>query len=267
MITKKTHWQEICEQFLATTGYDYGDFERDELLNPDPGQKPPAYYSHGDAVVVILLGEPVFPQEKGSYWELLKNRRTKRNYTGKSLTLNELNLLLWGTQGITADLGDYQARTASSAGALYPIETYLLINNVEGLEKGLYHLNVKDWTLEGVKLGDFGDFAVEVTDGQEQTRHAAVNFVWTAMVERTRYKYKERAYRYIFWDSGHIAQNLHLASAELGLGVTTIGHWYDVPMNSFLGIDGKEHLSILMASVGKVAGQDWLADRRPPVQA
>jgi len=82
-------------------------------------------------------------------------------------------------------------------------------------------------------------------------------------VDRSKDKYKERAYRYIFWDAGHAAQNLHIAANSLGLGVTTVGHWYDKEMNEYLGIDGVNHLSILMASVGKVGGGDWLSDRRP----
>lgn len=218
--------------------------------------------NYPDALVKIPLPKPTFPASP-DLWQLFANRRSRRNFIQTPLTLNELNILLWGTQGITADMGDYQLRTTPSAGALYPIETFMLINNVEGLTPGLYHLDVKNWCLEGLKLQNVADFAYQVTDGQDMTTIAAVNFIWTAVVPRTRAKYEERAYRYIWWDSGHMAQNLHIAGNALGLGVTTIGHWFDKEMNEFLGIDGREHLSVLMASVGKVEGADWLHDRRP----
>ena len=107
------------------------------------------------------------------------------------------------------------------------------------------------------KTGSWRDCARKIP------RRAAVNFAWTDVVERTRHKYQERAYRYIWWDVGHVAQNLHVAANALGLGVSTVGRWMDREMNRYLGIDGVSHLSVLMASVGKIAGGDWLKDRRP----
>ncbi|NGQ96983.1 SagB/ThcOx family dehydrogenase [Brevibacillus sp. SYP-B805] len=255
-------WQRICNEFIQATSYAVGDLEKGWAAKYDFSKRPPTYLRYEDAVVRIPLGSPDFPAAPG-LWELLKNRRTMRNFTNVPLSLNELNILLWGTQGITADLGEYQLRTTPSAGALYPIETYLLVNNVEGLEKGLYHLDVEQWTLEGLKLEDVSEVAYRLTEEQEMTRRSAVNFVWTAVVERTKDKYNERAYRYIWWDAGHVAQNLHIVGNGLGLGVATIGHWFDINMNEFLGIDGINHLSVLMASVGKVTGKGWLHDRRP----
>ncbi|MFE8700742.1 SagB/ThcOx family dehydrogenase [Cytobacillus sp. FJAT-54145] len=256
-------WESICEDFIEATSYGYGDLEEGWHLKADLSKKPPTYMKFKDAPVQIQLEKPEF-SEVPSLWDVLQNRRSKRNFIDKPITLNQLNLILWGTQGITADLGDYQVRTTPSAGALYPIETFMLINNVEGLEKGLYHLNVQDWILEGIKLGDFSDFAFDVTEQQEMTKKAAVNFVWTAVIDRTLFKYKERTYRYIWWDVGHVSQNFHLVANALKLGSCTMGHWYDKEMNKFLGIDGRKHLSVLMASVGQVEGKDWLHDRRPP---
>ncbi|RAL25762.1 SagB/ThcOx family dehydrogenase [Thermoflavimicrobium daqui] len=255
-------WQRICNEFIEATSYAYGELEKGWSSKYDYSKRPKPYLTYQNTLFTIPLGQPEFP-DSINLWNVLKNRRSKRNFTNEPISLNELNLLLWGTQGITADLGDYQLRTVPSAGALYPIETYLIIHRVEGLEKGLYHLNVKDWSLEGLKMGDFSSFSYEVTEEQEVAKRAAVNFVWTAVVNRTRHKYNERAYRYIWWDVGHIAQNLHLAGNGLGLGVCTIGHWFDKEMNQFLGIDGQEHLSVLMAATGKVQGKDWLDDRRP----
>lgn len=254
-------WQEICNQFLKATSYSKDDeatlFERIY----DRENRPETYLEYENAKVVVELGRPDFPVSP-NLWELLNNRRSKRNFLETPLSLNELNILLWGTQGITADMGDYQLRPAPSAGALYPIETFLLVNNVEGLEKGLYHLNVKKWCLEGLKMEDISDFSYFVTHDQEFTRHAAVNFVWTAVIPRTKAKYHERTYRYIWWDVGHIAENLHIVGNGIGLGACTIGHWLDKEMNEFLEIDGENHISALVASVGKIKGENWIEDRR-----
>ncbi|MET3292931.1 UNVERIFIED_CONTAM: SagB-type dehydrogenase family enzyme [Brevibacillus sp. OAP136] len=255
-------WQKICNDYLQATSYAIGDLEEGWAAKFDFSKRVPTYLQYPDAEVRIPLGKPDFPASP-DLWELVQNRRVRRNFLNQPLTLNELNILLWGTQGITADMGDYQLRTTSSAGALYPIETYLFINNVEGVEKGLYHLDVEEWCLEGLKLEDVSEIAYLFTEKQEMARRAAVNFVWTAVVERTRQKYKERAYRYILWEAGYVAQNLHVAANGLGLGVCSIGHWFDKEMNEYLGIDGSEHLSVQMASVGKVEGIDWLRDRRP----
>ncbi|UIO41170.1 SagB/ThcOx family dehydrogenase [Brevibacillus brevis] len=255
-------WQRIANEFIEATSYRVGELEKGWASRYDFSKRPATYLHYEEVFGRIELGKPQFPASV-DLWEVLANRRSKRNFLKQPMTLNELNLLLWGTQGITDDMGDYQLRTTPSAGALYPIETYLMINNVEGLEKGLYHLDVQNWCLEGLKREDTSEIAYLFTEEQEVTRRAAVNFVWTAMVDRTKDKYKERAYRYIWWDSGHVSQNLHLVANGLGLGVTTIGHWMDHDMNEYLGIDGTSHLSVLMASVGKIAGGHWLMDRRP----
>ena len=255
-------WQRIANDFIQATSYRVGELEKGWASRYDFSKRPATYMRYEEAFVRVPLGQPQFPAA-ANVWEVMANRRSKRNFLPQPLTLNELNLLLWATQGITDDMGDYQLRTTPSAGALYPIETYLFVNQVEGLEKGLYHLDVENWTLEGLKQGDTSDTVYLFTEEQEMTRRAAVNFVWTAVVDRTKDKYKERAYRYIWWDAGHVSQNLHVAGNSLGLGVSTIGHWMDHDMNEYLGIDGNSHLSVLMASVGKIAGGDWRKDRRP----
>lgn len=254
-------WKNICQQFIQATSYKIGDLEKGWASKYDFSKAPPKYLRYEDALVHIPLGEPDFPAAL-NIWEILKNRRTMRNFNEVPLSLNELNILLWGTQGNTARNEGYELRTTPSAGALYPIETYLMVNNVEGLEQGLYHLDVERWTLEGLKLEDVSEVAYLFTEEQEMTRHATVNFVWTAVLERTEDKYKERAYRYILWDSGIVSQNLQIVGNALELGVTTIGHLMDEDMNEYLGIDGTNHLSMLMASVGHVSELGWEYNRR-----
>ncbi len=257
-------WRRICDEYMIATSYTKEGYEDWwEGRDYDRENRAKTYLTYPDAEVVIDLGKPARPSVP-DFWNILESRRSKRNFLPEPLSQNELNLLLWSCQGITADMGDYQLRTAPSSGALYPIESYLVINQVDGIKPGIYHLNVRDWTLESVRLGDVREEGWNALRTQEMTRHAPVNIIWTAVMERCREKYHERAYRYVWWDSGVISENFQLAATALGLGACAMGSWYDDLVHELLGIDGKEHFSVLTGSVGKIKGEDWKEDRRPP---
>jgi SagB-type dehydrogenase family enzyme len=259
------NWRQICDDYMAATSYTRQGWDAHwEGRTYDPSTRPPTYLRYPDAVTRVELGEPSFPANGPDLWSVLGARRSKRNFLPKALTLSELNLLLWASQGVTADMGDYQLRTAPSSGALYPIETYLVVNRVDGLAPGIYHLDVEGWTLEGLRLGDVREQGQRAMRGQTMAGLSAVNFLWTAVLERCRAKYFERAYRYVWWDVGHVCENMLLAAGALGLGATPAGSWYDDEVHRMLGIDGVEHVSVLTASVGRVHGEDWRLDRRPP---
>ena len=259
-------WRRICDAFVQATSYEHEGFEAAwEGRSYDRENRPETYLCYPDAVRRIPLGKPEFP-DAPDFWTVLATRRSKRNFIAEPMSLNELNLLLWSSQGITADMGDYQLRTAPSSGALYPTETYLVVNAVNGLDPGLYHLSVKDWTLEAIALGDYREAGHKALRGQTMTEHAAVNFVWTCVIERCRAKYYERTYRYIWWDSATIGENMLLAANALGLGACLMGSWYDDLVHKLFNIDGREHLSVLTAAVGRVEGESWLNDRRPPAR-
>lgn len=257
-------WRRICDEFLVATSYSPDEMEAGwEGRVYDRQGRPETYLTYPDALARIDLGQPEFPATE-SLWSILRDRRSKRNFLDRPMTLNQLNVLLWATQGITQDMGAYQLRTAPSAGALYAVETYLVVNRVEGLEPGLYHLDVCGWALEALRLEDLSGEVCHALLDQEMTRAAGVNFLWTAVMERCRAKYYERAYRYIWWDSGHVSENLNLAATALGLGVCCIGAWYDDLLHELVGIDGTEHFGVMTATVGTIEGSDWLADRRGP---
>lgn len=259
-------WRKICKDFHRVTSYDMETLATiSEGRSYDNANRPESYLSYPDAVVRIPLGEPQPPPDSPDLWSVLRQRRSKRDFLNEPLDLAELNLLLWATQGITGDRGDYQLRTSPSAGALYPCETYLFVQRVHGLEPGLYHLDVRGWALEALRLAPWEEVSAEACGlalGQEHARRAGVNFLWTAVMERCTRKYHERAWRYVWWDVGHIAENLHLAAVALGLGSVSMGAWYDKQAHEILEIDGVGHFTTLMASVGRVSGSDWRRDRR-----
>ena len=192
------------------------------------------------------------PEVKGGMplWEAIQIRQSIRNYKNIPLEKSHLSQLLWATQGISREAMDFEFRTAPSAGALYPVETYLILNNVEGIEPGVYHYDVKNHQLDQLKRGDFRMDITRAALDQDMAYSANVIFVWTALFERSKWKYKQRAYRYVYLDTGHIAENLALAAVALGLGTCQIGALYDDEVNELIDIDGEEESILYMSTVG-----------------
>lgn len=185
--------------------------------------------------------------------EALRIRRSVRSYGGRALSPEELSALLWAAQGISRLEQGFAFRTAPSAGALYPIETYVSAQNVAGLEAGLYHHDVREHALELVRPGDPRHSLARAALDQDFLAEAAAVFVWTAVFGRSKWKYRQRAYRYVYLDAGHIAQNLALAAAALGLGSCQIAALYDDEVNGLLGLDGAEESVVYMSAVGRPA--------------
>jgi SagB-type dehydrogenase family enzyme len=182
--------------------------------------------------------------------EVLKNRKSVRTFSDKPICLEKLSCLLWACAGISRKERGYEFRTAPSAGALYPIETYIVVNRAEGIAPGVYHYAVCGHELELLKEGHCGEQTARAALGQTQCMEAPVVFIWTAVFQRTKWKYGQRAYRYIYLDAGHIAENLALAAVSLGLGSCQIGALFDEEINQIIGVDGKEESVLYMTVAG-----------------
>jgi len=213
---------------------------------------PDTYKQYDNPIARIALPKPV-PRGEKDIWKLIARRRSRRDYNSQdALNLDILALLLWATQGITARWGDTLFRTAPSAGGLFPVETYLNVRSVDQLESGIYHFRPAEFDLEFIKKGNFSKRLAGAALGQEIIADAQVTFIWSAVLARAKWKYRERAYRYIYLDAGHIAQNLYLAGEAIGLGVCAVGAFFDDEVNGFLELDGIEETVIYMAPVGKL---------------
>ncbi len=188
--------------------------------------------------------------EKGSLWQVLQKRRSVRRYSGQSVSITDLALLLWASQGVTAQAGPYYLRTAPSAGALYPVETYVVAECVEGVDHGLLHFDVRGFQLERLVSGVRAKEVAAAALDQGFIARASLVFIWSAVLRRTMSKYGHRGLRYVFMDAGHICQNLVLAAEALGLGACPVAAFYDNELNEILGIDGDEETVIYMAAVG-----------------
>jgi SagB-type dehydrogenase family enzyme len=212
----------------------------------------PEYKEYADAASHLSL-DPAAGHKQADLWQAVGERRSQRDYLERPLTQDELAALLWATQGITGSMGGYHFRAAPSAGALYPVETYLAVHRVENVQPGIWHFQVLDFALELVAGGDFRRPLVAAGLSQGFLGEAGVVFIWTGILNRARWKYRERAVRYLFLDAGHICQNLMLAATALNLGVCPVGAFFDEEVERLVGVDRAEEVALYLAAVGPLA--------------
>ena len=179
----------------------------------------------------------------------IAGRRSERRFSGKQMSAAELSHILYYACGIT-DRRD-GLRAAPSAGATYPIEVYPVINNIEGLTRGVYHYAVVDHQLEVVREGDFRRDTVRAAVGQSFLAEANAVLVLSAIFYRTQRRYGERGDRYILFEAGHIAQNACLTATSMGLGSCVVGAFDDTAFNRLVGADGKNESVLYLVAVGK----------------
>jgi len=144
---------------------------------------------------------------------------------------------MWAAQGITAKWG---GRTAPSAGALYPLEVYLVVGNVDGLAPGIYKYKSEGHELVKARSEDVREELAEASLSQAWIREGAIDIVIAAVYERTTKKYGERGVRYVHMEAGHCAQNIYLQATALNLGMVTVGAFYDDQVKSILDMPDNE---------------------------
>lgn len=254
------------QAFQDATSYHRETLEEFEL---DWRTKPPLYKFYTHAPVISLpTPSPALDEYAGpDVLTCVSRRRAVRSFGATPLSLLELSRLLWASAGITTSYitphGQDFYRAAPTAGALYPIETYVLVNKVESLEPGLYHYRVAgldilerpitegSHSLEQLKTGDLrSDVSAAALDQLVCAKAGAV-FLWTAVFGRSAWKYRDRAYRYIYLDAGHMAGQLSLAAVAQGLGTCPIAAFYDDEINDLIGVDGKNEGAVYMMAVGR----------------
>ncbi|NLV29701.1 MAG: SagB/ThcOx family dehydrogenase [Acidobacteria bacterium] len=238
-------------------GYQYDTkYYRDRRPPPCAWAGPtPPFKRYADPVARVALPRPVTTGGAG-LWETITARRSQRVYAAESLSLADLSQLLWAIQGITGERDGFRFRAAGSAGALYPNETYLVINDVAGVTPGIAHYDVRDHALALIRAGGMGRLCAEACLGQSFCATAPVVFAWGAVVQRSAQKYGDRCYRYLYLDAGHLGGQLQLAAVALGLGSVNVGAFLDDEVNSLFGLDGVAETILYLTAVGKTDGND-----------
>jgi len=238
----------IARRYLEETRYRRRTMTERSLIYP----RAPLYKEYPEAGPRLSL-DPESGRRGADLWQCLARRRSQRHYLDRPLTRTELAALLWATQGITGSMGGYHFRAAPSAGALYPVETYLAVHRVEGVTPGIWHFQVLDFALELIAAGDFRQPLVAAGLSQDFLGEAGAVFIWTGILNRARWKYRERAVRYLFLDAGHICQNLMLAATALRLGVCPVGAFFDEEVESLVQVDERQEVALYLAAVGPLA--------------
>jgi len=198
---------------------------------------------------VIKLPAPRLSGEV-SLEEALLERRSVRDYAPESLRLEEVSQLLWAAQGVTAEWG---GRTAPSAGALYPLETYLVAGDVVSLAPGVYRYNPEGHELVKVRDGDVREQLAVASVGQTCVKEGAISIIIAAVYERTTGKYGERGIRYVHMEAGHAAQNIYLQATALDLGTVTVGAFHDDQVRDIIGMPANES-PLYVIPVGRKKG-------------
>lgn len=199
---------------------------------------------------IVSLPGPRFTGDI-SLEETLQERRSIREYSGESLTLDELSQVLWAAQGITNEYGN---RTAPSAGGLYPLEMYVVAGDVKELEPGIYRYLPSGHELVLVVAGDRRTELCKAALDQSWVRDGAVTLVMSAIYERTTERYGERGIRYVHMEAGHAGQNICLQATALGLGTVTIGAFHDEEIASLLAIAENETPLYVLPIGRKITG-------------
>ena len=212
------------------------------------GQFPALYKRYPDALRIPLPPPNVDAGPPTA--RTIAARRSTREYSPTPMTPTELAQVLFLTTGITRDRWGQARRSAPSSGALYPIETYAVVHNVEGVERGIYHYAIAEHELEQVRTGDSRGHTVEQALGQDFLGECGAVLLLTNILQRMRPKYQDRSYRYGLLEAGHIGENAYLAALSLGLGACGVGAFMDDQINTMLGVDGTEEAAVYMLAIG-----------------
>lgn len=235
--------------FLKTRSFQKGvKFESDQIkkILPPPLEKP---YPK-EKFLIDLIAPQDFTIGKMPLIDVINKRRSRRKFTKEPFNLEEISFLLWVTQGVQRIIGDNSAtwRTVPSGGARHPFETYLYISHVEDISPGLYRYLSIDHKLLLIRENLNEPFPIDKT----LVFKAPIIFIWTVIPYRSEWRYGDFSYKTIAQETGHICQNLYLASEAIGAGMCAVGAYDQELMDEYLSVDGEEEFAIYTARVGKI---------------
>ncbi len=240
-------------EFLKDTIRKVTDFSRtaqSQGYAPPPVEKP----APEDSVRIQLPREDGWNTFKGeSLVDAILNRKSRRESTSTDLSLLELSFLLYATQGVTRKELPYHAfRVVPSAGCRHALETYVVVLQVEGLDKAVYrYLPLSHELVVTATYPDLENRVTQAVLGQSFAGRSAAVFFWTTIPERMEWRYAEAAHKVIALDAGHVCQNLYLAGEAAGCGICAIAAYDQDLSDTLVDVDGEEEFTVYIATVSK----------------
>ena len=242
--------------------------EYKELVPESDEQKkvPPPLFQQPfpeNAPLIDLVPPDEFAIGRAPFLDLVNSRESRRKYTSDPLTLEELSFLLWSTQGVKKVLksGRGVRRTVPSAGAKSPLETYLVINRVEGLEPGLYRYISFSHQLLFIKRIDNAEERMgKLAFDQKFVGTAPVIFCWAAVPYRTEWRYTILSHKFIAVDLGIVCQSLYMSCEAINLGTVAIGYYEQNKLDELFDLNTDEEFVVLLAPVGRYRKEKKLTE-------
>ena len=195
----------------------------------------------------VRLPDPRLEGKK-SIEQALQQRRTIREFTSGSLSIKEISQILWAAQGITEPVQNF--RTAPSAGALYPLELYIIVGNVNDLASGVYRYLPQEHALEKALDQDIRTELAQAALNQTWIEDGAAIIVFSAVFERTTQKYGDKGSDYVLIEVGHAAQNVYLQSVGLDLGAGVVGAFDENEVKNIMRMQAEE-VPVYIMPVGR----------------
>lgn len=161
------------------------------------------------------------------------NRHSTRYFSDKSAKLETLSKIIWAGQGT---IDDKEKRTTPSAGAIYPLELFILSKNVTGLDEGIYHYLPFEHALELIDIGDHSKILAEACFHQKFIEQASFSVIITGDFKKTKQRYSTRGERYVFMEAGHACQNMSIEATNQHLGTVVIGAFRDIEISELLNL-------------------------------
>lgn len=196
----------------------------------------------------ITLPEPSY-KSNVSLEETIYKWKATRNFKEDPLNLKQLSQLLWAACGTTVDGVTSATRVFPSAGAIYPLDLYVVVGSVKDLEPGIYKYDYRKHSIELIKKGDFRKELTSSALNQSFINKAPVSFIWVANYDKMSWYGERGKTRYIHIDLGHSAQNLTLQATALGLGTVQVGAFRDDALRNLLGLQ-KDKTPVYIMPVG-----------------
>lgn len=238
--------------FIRLPEDDASDYQTDQEMRLP---QPPLTLAPGPYERFSLPADYAALDMETDFLTIVNGRSSRRVYTDQLVSLLQLSLLLWCTQGVKGIRGKKYAtlRTVPCGGARHEFETYLLIRRVEGLPVGFYHYLPMTHELELIRKTDNAEgFVIDSLSGQRWTAKASVVFYYAVDCYRAEWRYGIYAHRVMLIDAGHITENLYLTATALGLGSCAIGAVEGRMADEAFGLDGENLFIFYAHTVGTV---------------